>query len=115
MTSHRNSTVRTPEVSWQSFVVDLARVHGWLVHVERPARTANGWRTPISGHAGWPDVVLCHPARRMFLVVELKSEVGRLSPEQEAWLHALTVAGVDARVWRPQDRREVMDVLAGDR
>jgi hypothetical protein len=38
-------------------------------------------------------------------VVELKSELGRTSPEQEEWLAAFAQAGVESHVWRPSDFR----------
>ena len=32
---------------------------------------------------------------------ELKTERGKVTPGQEAWLEALTFAGFDTGVWRP--------------
>jgi len=85
-------------------VLDLCRaLHLRTAHF-RPARTAQGWRTPVSGDGkGWPDLVIVGPRR--LIMRELKSDVGRPSPAQLAWGHALATAGVDAGVWRPRDWR----------
>ena len=93
------------EEELQAAVVDLARWRGWLIHAERPARTARGWVTPVQGHVGWPDLVLLSTDR--LLVVELKSDRGRLSADQERWLTALRGHGhVEVAVWRPSDLRD---------
>jgi hypothetical protein len=43
---------------------------------------------------------------------ELKSERGKLKPEQEAWLEALRqVPGVEVHVWRPSDMDAIAEVL----
>ena len=99
----------TTEAAFQQQVIDLAQLSGWLVHAERPARMADGrWRTPIQGMAGFPDLVL---VRERVLFVELKSERGKLSPEQEQWLAVLRTAGADARLWRPSDWPEIEATL----
>lgn len=89
------------EADLQRAVEDLAHLHRCLVHHCRPARTANGWRTPISGDAGFVDVVIV--GNQGVLYRELKSGAGRLRPEQQGWLARLTTAGCDAGVWRPVD------------
>lgn len=96
-------------------VITLARMNGWLVDHPRPARTANGWRTALRGHAGRPDLFLVHPSGRV-ITAELKSEKGKLSRYQKPWDEALRVAaqraGIGSRgdrpvfshyVWRPTD------------
>lgn len=51
--------------------------------------------------AGFPDLVIVGP--RGVLFRELKTDTGRVSPEQSDWLADLTRAGADADVWRPAD------------
>jgi hypothetical protein len=51
--------------------------------------------------AGFPDWVFCGPGGVMYR--ELKTEKGKVSPNQETWINALLQAGCDARVWRPAD------------
>ncbi len=108
-------TALLPPITEQAFqrqVIALARLHHWRVAHFRPARTAKGWRTPCQADAaGWPDLVLCRPPRLLF--VELKSERGRLSAEQEAWIDALTRAGQVCLLWRPSDWEEIERVLSG--
>ena len=37
------------------------------------------------------------------MAAELKSDTGRLKPEQADWLEALALAGVECHTWRPAD------------
>ena len=50
--------------------------------------------------AGWPDSTIIG---RRVLFRELKSECGRLSPEQAEVGRRLKAAGQNWRVWRPSD------------
>lgn len=85
-------------------VIQLARALGWRTAHFRPARTEQGYRTAVQGDGkGFPDLVLVHPQKSDILVRELKSETGRTSPEQLAWLGAFTAVDVDAGVWQPRD------------
>ena len=90
------------EAELQSAVIELAHLYGWTVAHFRPAQNARGdWRTPVAADGkGFPDLVLVCDYRLAF--VELKSEKGRLRPEQKMWLEALG-GRVDAMVWRPAD------------
>jgi hypothetical protein len=82
------------EAQLQDAIRDLARIRGWMFFHPYDSRRS----TP-----GFPDVVLVHPRTGQLLVAELKSAAGRLTADQAAWLAALAAAGVDARVWRPED------------
>lgn len=61
--------------------------------------------------AGWPDEVLCNPARRRIIFVELKSDKGRLSPAQREWLNALHTCGMETALWRPSNIPVAVQVL----
>lgn len=105
--------LRVSEKDWQVWVIDVAKTYGWLVHHVRPARKADGsWSTPLQGDKGFPDLVLCHPKRGQFILVELKSDSGHLTPDQESWFYALAIAGCQAAVWRPADREYVLAFLS---
>ena len=84
--------------------IEMAQVHGWLVHHQRPAMTARGWRSAIQGTPGFPDLVLCGgPGSSNLLIWELKTEAGSVTNEQDCWLHYLQDAGIEARIIRPSD------------
>lgn len=83
------------------YVRDVARACGW--------RRFHSWLSKHSP-AGFPDEVLCRPPRLVF--AEFKSERGKISVEQEAWLKDLRgVPGVEVYVWRPGDMDEIAAVL----
>lgn len=84
-------------------VLEMASTLGIRTAHFRPAKTAQGWRTPVQGDGkGWPDLVLVGTT---VLYRELKSARGGPSKEQGLWLAALTRAGQDAGVWQPADLR----------
>lgn len=84
-----------------SAVIELATFAGYRCHHVRPAWSRKGYRTPLQGHAGFPDLCLC--GHKRLILVELKSDDGKVSPEQWLWIDALTLAGVEAYIWRPED------------
>lgn len=90
----------------QARVIDLAQLHGWRVAHFRAARTGRGWRTPVEGDPGFPDLVLARGGR--VILAELKSDTGRVEDTQHAWLFAL---GKHGRLWRPRDWPAVRDEL----
>ena len=104
------------EAEFQAQIIELAHLRGWVVATFRPARVLvegqETYRTAVGADgAGWPDLILAKPPR--LLVVELKSEKGKLSPEQEAWLELLRQCmGVQVHVWRPSDWEEIVWVLS---
>lgn len=93
------------EAQLQDMVLQLARIRGWMRAHFRPAMVRSGkWVTPVQGDgAGFPDLVLLRGQRLLFR--ELKTDKGKLRPEQEKWLAALLAAGSDANVWRPAQWR----------
>jgi len=96
-------------------VIDLARCTGYRVCHFRPGRTAWGWRTPIMGDPGFPDVAIAGHGR--CIVAELKSSSGTVDPDQAAWHAALVEAGVEAYVWRPEhwESGEIRQILEARR
>lgn len=91
-------------------VIDIAHLHGWRVAHFRPAQTQRGnWVTPVMADGkGFFDLVL---VRNRVLFVELKSQKGRLSPEQRDWADAVAKTGGATRVWRPSDLPEIAEIL----
>jgi VRR-NUC domain len=70
-----------------STIIGAARFAGWQATHFRPARTAQGWRTPLTGDKGYPDLTLAR--RGEVLALELKGDRDRLRPEQATWIEAL--------------------------
>ena len=93
--------MKLSEKHFQQQVLDLARLAGFLVYHTHDSRRSA---------PGFPDLVLVRPPAVLF--AELKSEGGRLRPEQEAWLATLEdCPGVQARLWRPGDWLEIEETL----
>jgi VRR-NUC domain len=83
------------------YIRDVARAFGW--------RRYHTWISKNSA-AGFPDEVLVRGER--LILAELKTERGRLSAEQDAWLEDLRrVPGVEVYVWRPSQMCEIAQVL----
>jgi hypothetical protein len=106
---------RLTEKAFMAQVIKLARLCGWKVAHFRPAQTRPGrWVTAVQGDGkGFLDLVLVHPKLRQTLFVELKTDTGKLSREQNAWLAALLFAGQKALIWRPKDWPIIEQTLFG--
>jgi len=83
------------EREFQAIVVEVAQLHGYELayHTHDSRRSA----------PGFPDLVLVSSRRGRVLFRELKTDKGRVSPDQRTWIDGLTAAGMDAGVWRPSD------------
>ena len=97
---------RITEAELQARIMHAAGLYGWRAAHFRPARTAQGWRTPMQGDVGLPDLVLARDG--VVLLAELKSARGKTTPDQELWLEAL---GDHARLWRPADWVSIQNEL----
>lgn len=102
---------RTSEAAFQAQVVDAARIMGWRVQHSRPSQVGGKWMTAITGDVGFPDLVLAHRTKGV-LFAELKTDTGRLSPDQVKWRDTLTAAGAEYHLWRPEDMMYVMKRLS---
>lgn len=99
------------EKSWQSAVVEYARLTGWLVYHTHDSRRSE---------PGYPDLTMVRQGRLVF--AELKTDKGKLRPEQQTWIrelqeceHSLDDDGrvyfPEVHVWRPRDIGEVERIL----
>lgn len=100
------------EAEFQHAVIGLAQYTGWLVFHPRPAQRNTTWATHFDGNAGFTDLVLCHPERGV-VFAELKTAKGKVTAGQQAWLNALSAAGQEAVVWRPDDWPIILRRLQG--
>ena len=92
---------RQTERQWQTTVVAYAALRGFRAYHTHLS---------IRSQPGWPDLVLIKRPRVLF--VELKSDTGRVTAEQQWWLDELLGCGQEVHVWRPSMWDEVVEVLA---
>jgi putative heme degradation protein len=102
------------ETQFMQQVTQLAQYYSWRIYHTHDSR-----RSP----AGFPDLVLVRPPELIF--AELKTEKGRVRPEQADWLadleavaRVLAVEGVralDVCLWRPSQFDEINARLARGR
>ena len=89
------------EAEFQEQVVQLLNLTGWRhLHVRRSIGKGRKWVT-ATNLVGWPDLLCWHERQRRVLALELKTETGKTTAEQDAVLASLGAAGVEAMVLRP--------------
>ena len=89
------------EKEFQRQIVELARMCGW--------NTFHPWLS-IHSQRGWPDLALCRPPR--LVLAELKSQSGKVTPDQQSWLEQLgACSGIEVFLWRPADFDTIAKVL----
>jgi hypothetical protein len=87
------------EAQWLTAVGDALDYTGWSWIHHRPGRRASGkWADPVQGNSarGWPDVFAVRDDRA--IAVELKTDSGRVTPEQTEWLARLNAAGIETHL-----------------
>ena len=87
----------------QAAIIDRARSLGWRVGHFPPISTTRGgktwWLTPVAADGkGFLDLLML---RDRPLVMEVKGDGDYLKPDQEQWLLAWRLAGVEAHVVTP--------------
>ena len=89
--------------------IEMAHHLGWLCAHFPTSNPEGRYRTAVAADAkGYPD---CTFVRDRVIWVEFKSDVGRLRPEQAAWLAALLKVGSEVYVARPKDSGALQRVL----
>jgi hypothetical protein len=79
------------EAQLQAMVIDLAKWCGYLVYHTVDSRRSQ---------PGFPDLTMIHTRNGRLIFVELKSEKGRIRPEQKVWLEHLG-RHHEVYIWRP--------------
>ena len=99
------------EATFTSQVIRMAQVFKWRVAHFRPAMTKRGrWVTAVQGDgAGFPDLIMLRHNRR--IMAELKSDKGKATVAQQAWLAAAMDADFEAYIWRPKDIDQIERLL----
>ena len=113
------------EADLQRWVIQTAQTLGWRVHHSRTTKTQRRdgsvvYHTPISGDAGFFDLVLIH-LEHGIIFAELKSQSGRLSERQRSWFDVAFGAKdsfdftglLRLKLWRPSDRDDIERILKG--
>lgn len=80
------------ERDFQAQVLELLKLNRWVSYHTHDSRRST---------AGFPDIVALHPASGDRLVMELKTEKGRATPEQLQWLAHFEACGIEAQLYRP--------------
>ena len=62
---------------------------------------------------GFPDLVLGRQDPSRLIYAELKSQNGRVSPDQVKWRRILEACGQEYYLWRPSNWEEIERVLEG--
>jgi len=98
------------ERQFQAFVIARAKNNGWKYYHPPDNRPVNG-KVQQGIVKGFPDLTLVKGSRLVF--AELKTETGRVAPEQKEWLSMLEAAGAEVYVWRPSMWKEVNKFFEG--
>jgi hypothetical protein len=101
----RREAAAMSEAVLQRHTIALATDVGWRYY-HAPDNRPNARGRVQRVVAGWPDLVLVHRERRRIMYRELKTQTGRVAPDQVEWLDLLRIAGADVDVWRPIDLLE---------
>lgn len=124
MKPRRPAAQADSEAAFQRQVLNLAEFYGWRSYHTHDSRRSQ---------PGFPDLVLVRGVELIF--AELKTEKGRVRPEQAEWIQALTevavcvrqsigpvpevphptVPCIDVYLWRPSDFDQINARLARGR
>ena len=89
------------EADFQNTVIEMARLHRWLVYHTHDSRRSA---------PGFPDLVLLRGGKLIF--AELKVGKNNLTESQRLWLSELCRCLPDVYLWRPCDWREIEEILS---
>jgi len=81
-------------------VFKLARMLGWACYHTFDSRRSEG---------GFPDAVMVKRPRVLF--VEFKSDRGKATAAQLAWIGELRACGQEVYIWRPSEFEKIQRIL----
>ena len=89
------------EKELQASLVRAAKTFGWRVYFT--------WRS-LHSPKGFPDLCMVRGDRLIF--AELKTDKGKVTPDQQAWQDDLRAFGkCEVHLWRPSDLESAYQVL----
>jgi len=94
------------EADFVKRIIDTAHLLHWKCTHFLPAHTGKGWRTALQGDPGFVDIVLAKGG--CVLHVEVKTDTGRVRPDQIEWAKEI---GPSYRLWRPRDWDVILEEL----
>jgi hypothetical protein len=102
------------EAEFQQRVIALAQQLGWRVAHFRKVRVQRGdstyWETPVGADGkGFPDLLMLRNS--MIVFAELKVRPRKTTPEQDAWLNAISLTPSNSFVWYPDQWKEIVETL----
>ena len=100
--TRRIDRIVVTETDLREQVRDLCKLFGWKMYFS--------W-TSLHSPRGFPDLVLACPERKRVIFAELKSDKGKLTPEQVEWLDVLGKCGQEVYVWRPAQIESIARLL----
>jgi len=97
-----NFKIKVTEADLREQVRDLCRLFGW--------RFLFTWSS-IHSPKGMLDLLLINKEQKRVIFAELKSENGKLTPEQQETFDDLQACGQEVWVWRPADIERIAEIL----
>lgn len=80
------------EKAFQATVIKALKITGWeFYHTFDSRRSVRGF----------PDLVCLHAAKKKAMAIEIKTETGKLTTEQDQWLALFSLCGIESWLLRP--------------
>lgn len=96
------------ESHFQKWVQQVMTQKGWRWYHAADNIPRGGWKANIK--PGFPDLIAVRGVR--LLVAELKTETGKTTEHQDAWLEELNGTPAEVYVWRPRDKSQIIEILS---
>lgn len=102
MKTRKNSPITITEKIFTGHIIEMSNLMGWKCY--------HTWQS-LHSTKGFPDLAMVRGDRLIF--AELKTEKGKLTIEQQAWLDILALTGkCEVYLWRPRDWDKIAEVLS---
>ena len=95
-------SIRMTENMFQGRVQQALRVLGYQSYHTFDSRRST---------KGFPDLIALHPGKKRILAIEVKTETGKVTPEQLNWLAGFKLCGVETWLLRPSQFDEFWESI----